>query len=850
MKNEDKDIRYLENIGTKLSDFEEISSETKKYFILGRGNFGYTEKMKSKLDGKFYAVKKLDMNSKKFNKKDFKRETSLQLDSDINHENIIRLYGFFQDIEKIEKFKEIYKDVKDINNQTDDKHVYCLVMEYVQNGTLENYYEKYKSNEENFVDGIKLEENEDQKKIREKFKPLDQKIVIKIFKQLLSGIKFLHSKSIIHRDIKPDNILLDENNNVKISDFGLAAIVRDENEENKNKSAELFSEGTLVGHVKYACPDILEGEKYNYQADIFSLGLTILYLMSFKNPIEIIKNKEDQTKRRKIKIEYLLSNYYNRYLINLVLRLLYYDISEVKATAKDSLDELIMIEKYIEDPEGNKSLKSNLDSKINETIEVNNEISNTIPSTKNSNNNNNNNNNINRSFNRFNTMNYNTYNSNILFNRTFNNNQYGGTTIMNNNQTFVPRNQFNMNQTFMINNQNLDLHSRTQIPRNYNPNMNYANNNMNNYNMNIQNNSNWYLYNNMNPNYMYVQNMNCMPNQFDKRMSLNQSCISYNKISIKSENTSLIRVIQCLSSVFNDSIDNLKFMLNDIYQYRNVIDSFTLKLLDMMVQSKNPNSDFVNSVQFLRNKLSSKIISFEGKKEILPKSVFEGLFKTINEEYRDHNIPCINSIFMGINEIKKLPKESFSQIYNKIEEFNKLKSPIYINFYFIFLEVSKCPNCNNILDANIKKNLEESYCISLPSNEKGNLSDLLKKYMSEITPNPNQQYKCNKCGHDGLGKKEYNFLNTPKYLIFDFEGVEKEKKTLDKVLDLTQYYLSDKEVSKKYDLFAIIICSNDQYWAYVKQDDGWYFYTEEKMKVKINNVNYNFSPYIVIYERQ
>ena len=241
MKNEDKDIRYLENIGTKLSDFEEISSETKKYFILGRGNFGYTEKMKSKLDGKFYAVKKLDMNSKKFNKKDFKRETSLQLDSDINHENIIRLYGFFQDIEKIEKFKEIYKDVKDIDKQTDDKHVYCLVMEYVQNGTLENYYEKYKSNEENFVDGIKLAQNEDQQKIREKFKPLDQKIVIKIFKQLLSGIKFLHGKSIIHRDIKPDNILLDENNNVKISDFGLAAIVRDENEENKNKSAELFS---------------------------------------------------------------------------------------------------------------------------------------------------------------------------------------------------------------------------------------------------------------------------------------------------------------------------------------------------------------------------------------------------------------------------------------------------------------------------------------------------------------------------------------------------------------------------------------------------------------------------------
>ena len=850
-----EDLRHLENIGTKLSDFQEISSETKKYFILGRGNFGYTEKMKSKLDGKFYAVKKLDKNSPNFKEKDFKRETVLQLDCGINHENIIRLYGYFEDIEKKEKFKEIYKDKTGINEVNDDKQVYCLVMDLAENGTLDAYYKKYRENKENFVDGITLNAKEaDLQKINNKFKPLDEKIVIKFFKQLLSGIKYLHSKSIIHRDIKPDNILLDENNNVKISDFGIAAIIKDGNEENKDKESSLFSGKTVIGRPDYICPEMLRGEDYDYQADIFSLGLTMLRLMSFKNPILIIKNHLNQIKDRKIKREYILSNYYNKYLINLVLRMIF-DINDVRPSAKDALDELIEIEKYIKNPEGNESCKSFLDSKFNEYVQNYNYEINNNNEFNNNNNNFNNNCNNNISLNRAKTFNGNSYNPNFQLNNPFNNNQFNcGTDLMPNNyQTFVPRNPNMMDQNFMINNQNFCQQSKTEVPSSYNQSINYRNNFMNNYNMNginNQMNSNWYLYNNMDPNYMYVQNMNCMPNQFDKRMSLNQSSITFNKISIKSDNTSLIRVIQCLSSVFNDSIDNLKFMLNDIYQYRNVIDSFTLKLLDMMVQSKNPNSDFVNSVQFLRNKLSSKIISFEGKKEILPKSVFEGLFKTINEEYRDHNIPCINSIFMGINEIKKLPKESFSQIYNKIEEFNKLKSPIYINFYFIFLEVSKCPNCNNILDANIKKNLEESYCISLPSNEKGNLSDLLKKYMSEITPNPNQQYKCNKCGHDGLGKKEYNFLNTPKYLIFDFEGVEKEKKTLDKVLDLTQYYLSDKEVSKKYDLFAIIICSNDQYWAYVKQDDGWYFYTEETNKVKINNVNYNLKPYIVIYERQ
>ena len=468
------------------------------------------------------------------------------------------------------------------------------------------------------------------------------------------------------------------------------------------------------------------------------------------------------------------------------------------------------------------------------------------------NNNNGSNNNFNKTFNRNNTISFNnsnnfntnnTNNINNMINNPFNNNQFNGSnTLMPNYHTYVPRNNF-MNQNLMAINQNLNQHSKTEIQRNC----------MNNYNMNgnFQANSNWYLYNNINPNYLYVQNMNYMKNQFCRRMTFNSNNNSFIKISNKSENTSLIRVIQCLSSIFNDSIENLKFILNDIYQYRNAIDSFTLKFLDIMIQSKTPNKDFVDSVQFLRNKLSSKIMAFGGKNEILPIWVFNGLFNSINEEYRDHNIPCINSIFMGINEIKKLPKESFLHISNKIEDFKKLMSPLYITFYFIFLEVSKCPNCNNILDANIKNDIEQSFYISLPSSEKGNLSDVLKKYMNEITPYQGQQYKCNKCEYNGPGKIENNFLNTPKYLIFNFEGEDKERKNLDEVLDLTQYYLSDKEILKKYNLFAIIICPNDKYWAYIKEEDGWFFYTEETMKAKMNNINnYNFSPYIVIYERQ
>ena len=111
-----------------------------------------------------------------------------------------------------------------------------------------------------------------------------------MLKKSLNALKYLHCKSIMHRDITPDNILLDNNNNVKISNFGISAIHKDNITKNKKIEEILFSSKTIVGRVAYASPEIQKGERYDYSCDIYSLGLTLLYLMSYENPIIITTN--------------------------------------------------------------------------------------------------------------------------------------------------------------------------------------------------------------------------------------------------------------------------------------------------------------------------------------------------------------------------------------------------------------------------------------------------------------------------------------------------------------------------------------------------------------------------------
>ena len=100
---------------------------------------------------------------------------------------------------------------------------------------------------------------------------------VRIMMQIVSAIAAAHQNRIIHRDIKPQNILIDKEGNVKITDFGIAVALSD---------TSLTQTNTLLGSVHYLSPEQAKGGMATIQTDIYALGIVLYELLTGKVPFD------------------------------------------------------------------------------------------------------------------------------------------------------------------------------------------------------------------------------------------------------------------------------------------------------------------------------------------------------------------------------------------------------------------------------------------------------------------------------------------------------------------------------------------------------------------------------------
>ncbi|MGD9345130.1 MAG: serine/threonine-protein kinase [Candidatus Aminicenantes bacterium] len=186
------------------------------------------------------------------------------LDPDINREVAIKLIRFdmvSEDAEKDEASKRFIREAQSAGN--------------LDHPNIITIYEVGKHDNQTFivmqyVAGESLKEAISSGK---RYSPLE---VVDLMTCLCDALEFAHQNKIIHRDIKPGNILLDKQGRPYLVDFGVARM----------EMSTMTQSGTIVGTPSYMSPEQIQGIKVDARADIFSLGVIIYEMLTGKRPFE------------------------------------------------------------------------------------------------------------------------------------------------------------------------------------------------------------------------------------------------------------------------------------------------------------------------------------------------------------------------------------------------------------------------------------------------------------------------------------------------------------------------------------------------------------------------------------
>ncbi|XP_025936977.1 interferon-induced, double-stranded RNA-activated protein kinase isoform X7 [Apteryx rowi] len=204
-----------------LTDFKNIVP-------IGEGGFGNVFKATARIDGKTYAVKRVHLT------KNVMREVR-EL-AGLDHENIVRYYCSWKG--------KYYVTYPDSRQRPPSKHKCLFIqMELCEQGTLENW----------------IENNREKRNYQE--------MAQHKFLQIVKGVAYIHSKGLIHRDLKPQNIFISSEDKIKIGDFGLV-------------TSEAYNPLTENrGTKSYMAPEQF-GDRYGKEVDIYALGLIWFEILS------------------------------------------------------------------------------------------------------------------------------------------------------------------------------------------------------------------------------------------------------------------------------------------------------------------------------------------------------------------------------------------------------------------------------------------------------------------------------------------------------------------------------------------------------------------------------------------
>jgi eukaryotic-like serine/threonine-protein kinase len=202
--------------------------------VLGKGAMGlvydaHDPKLDRRVAIKTILTRTLDEATAKQYSMRFKRE--VRAVARLNHPHIVQVYDF--------------------GNEGDLAYI---VMEYIQGRELKDYFDA-----------------------KEFF---DLKTILRLMAQLLDALESAHEAGIIHRDVKPANVMVDAGGHAKLTDFGVARFTDADGDHEATRA------GTILGTPSYMSPEQIQGQALDRRTDIFSAGVLFYQLLTGQKPFD------------------------------------------------------------------------------------------------------------------------------------------------------------------------------------------------------------------------------------------------------------------------------------------------------------------------------------------------------------------------------------------------------------------------------------------------------------------------------------------------------------------------------------------------------------------------------------